>query len=71
MNLKRLGERRQGLKGCTSATKTFSLHRDDTRSGKGGLTKARILESHVYSSLQAHGTNERLVPNMFMGGFLT
>lgn len=56
MNLKRLGERGKSLKGCTDAAKTFGLHLDDTWSVEGGLTEARMLVSHVYSSLQAHNT---------------
>lgn len=56
MNLKRLGERGKSLKGCTGAAKTFGLHLDDTWSVEGGLTEARMLGSHVYSSLQAHST---------------
>lgn len=36
MSLERLRERGQNLKGCMSATKTFRLHPDDTRSVEGG-----------------------------------
>ena len=56
MNLKRLGERGKSLNACMGAAKTFGLHPDDTWSVEGGLTEARMLGSHVYSSLQAHST---------------
>lgn len=62
MSLEETGRKRTKLEGLYGAAKTWRFHPDTTRSVEGGLTEARMLRSHVYSSSNAHRTKQETGP---------